>query len=98
MVNFFAKAIWRSPIMKRPTVNNSRPPMTNTPMPASLAGVATPLTSTFGSHEGLDERVVAAIEVVDAPLRNDAAVVEQRQLVADRSSARNVVRHDHQCG
>ena len=40
-VTFFAKAICRSPIMNSPTANSRRPPSTNTPTPATLAGVAT---------------------------------------------------------
>ena len=40
-VTFFAKAICRSPIMNSPTANSRRPPSTNTPTPAILAGVAT---------------------------------------------------------
>src|SRR5262245_21663925 len=80
--------------MNRPTPNSSRPAMTNTPTPIRRADGVTALPSPLGPHERLHERIRVAIELLDAAARDDASLVQDREVVADHARARDVVRDD----
>src|SRR5437588_10036923 len=83
----------RSPIRNRPKPNSSTPPITNAPIPALSLDTMLNLT-----HELLHDVVFTVLEFHRCSLRDDVSFIQNDQLVADSSGARDVMRHDDDRG
>src|SRR5215210_5319580 len=91
----------RSPMRNSPTAKSRTPPSTNAPTTASFffdTRNSANLSRVFRSHEGTDQLVVAPLELRRCTARDDPALVQHQQLIANVPRTWNVVRHHDQRG